>query len=68
MLTESGDEDETNGIIDKVLDEIGIEVSGKVIQILAAPNEQYWNNFMCLLFISRCPKLLQLEARSWVTQ
>lgn len=30
MLADSGDEEETNAIVDKVLDEIGIEVSGKV--------------------------------------
>ncbi|CAD7077620.1 unnamed protein product [Hermetia illucens] len=36
MLTESGDEDETNGIIDKVLDEIGIEVSGKMSEAPSA--------------------------------
>lgn len=30
MLEESGDEEETNGIVNKVLDEIGIEISGKM--------------------------------------
>lgn len=30
MLNESDDEQETNAIVDKVLDEIGIEISGKV--------------------------------------
>lgn len=30
MLEDSGDEEETNGIVNKVLDEIGIEISGKV--------------------------------------
>lgn len=34
MLEESGDEEETNGIVNKVLDEIGIEISGKVIQFV----------------------------------
>lgn len=34
MLEDSGDEEETNGIVNKVLDEIGIEISGKVISIL----------------------------------
>lgn len=34
MLEESGDEEETNGIVNKVLDEIGIEISGKVIKII----------------------------------
>lgn len=29
-MTESGDEEETEGIVNQVLDEIGIEVSGKV--------------------------------------
>lgn len=31
MLEDSGDEEETNGIVNQVLDEIGIEISGKVI-------------------------------------
>lgn len=30
MLEASSDEEETNGIINKVLDEIGIEMSGRV--------------------------------------
>lgn len=30
MLTESGDEEESDNIITQVLDEIGIEISGKV--------------------------------------
>lgn len=30
MLTESGDEEEGDSIINRVLDEIGIEISGKV--------------------------------------
>lgn len=30
MLEDSGDEEETSGIVNKVLDEIGIEISGKV--------------------------------------
>lgn len=34
MLEESGDEEETNGIVNQVLDEIGIEISGKVIEII----------------------------------
>lgn len=33
IMDESGDEEETEGIVNKVLDEIGIEISGKV-QIL----------------------------------
>lgn len=30
MLTESGDEEESDNIVSQVLDEIGIEISGKV--------------------------------------
>lgn len=30
IMDESGDEEETEGIVNKVLDEIGIEISGKV--------------------------------------
>lgn len=33
MLTESGDEDEEDAVINKVLDEIGIEISGKMANI-----------------------------------
>lgn len=29
-MTESGDEEETEGVVNQVLDEIGIEISGKV--------------------------------------
>lgn len=41
MLEESGDEEETNGIVNKVLDEIGIEISGKV-----RFSYDYFNQFM----------------------
>ena len=34
MLEESGDESEEEAIVNKVLDEIGIEISGKVVYIL----------------------------------
>lgn len=30
IMDESGDEEETEGIVNQVLDEIGIEISGKV--------------------------------------
>ncbi|XP_075161924.1 charged multivesicular body protein 2b [Haematobia irritans] len=33
MLTESGDEEESNAIVNQVLDEIGIEISGKMSTI-----------------------------------
>lgn len=33
MLAESGDEDEENAVVNKVLDEIGIEISGKMANI-----------------------------------
>lgn len=33
MLGESGDEDEENAVVNKVLDEIGIEISGKMANI-----------------------------------
>lgn len=33
MLAESGDEEESNDIVNKVLDEIGIEISGKMANI-----------------------------------
>lgn len=31
IMDESGDEEETEGIVSQVLDEIGIEISGKVM-------------------------------------
>lgn len=33
-MDESGDEEETEGIVSQVLDEIGIEISGKVCRAL----------------------------------
>lgn len=36
MLTESGDEEESDNIVTQVLDEIGIEISGKVCIVLLA--------------------------------
>lgn len=36
MLTESGDEEESDMIVNKVLDEIGIEMSGKMATAPAA--------------------------------
>merc|ERR1712098_297391 len=36
MLTESGDEEEEDAIVNQVLDEIGIEVSGKLSEAPAA--------------------------------
>lgn len=38
MLTESGDEEESDNIITQVLDEIGIEISGKVSYLLQSFN------------------------------
>ena len=35
ILEDSDDESEEQAVIDKVLDEIGIEISGKVIYIMA---------------------------------
>lgn len=34
MLTESGDEEESDNIVSQVLDEIGIEISGKVCYVV----------------------------------
>lgn len=45
MLEDSDDEEETNGIVNQVLDEIGIEISGKVCYTLVS------HKFMCLPFI-----------------
>lgn len=33
ILNESGDEEEQDAIVSQVLDEIGIEISGKVLQL-----------------------------------
>lgn len=41
MLEDSDDEEETNGIVNKVLDEIGIEISGKVCPIVIRRNCSY---------------------------
>lgn len=47
MLEDSGDEEETNGIVNRVLDEIGIEMSGKVFN----------RNISIIDVIRRAPKL-----------
>lgn len=39
MLTESGDEEESDQIVNKVLDEIGIEISGKMSDAPSAVND-----------------------------
>lgn len=49
MLAESGDEEESDQIVNQVLDEIGIEVSGKVnVLIVFFINE---TNFDCVLIV-----------------
>lgn len=56
MLTESGDEEESDNIISKVLDEIGIEISGKVCLL-----ESFWcdENFITYEFqMSEAPNPL----------
>ena len=40
MLNESGDEEEGDAIVNQVLDEIGIEISGKVISSISNESEQ----------------------------
>ena len=51
ILAESGDEEEEEGIVNQVLDEIGIEISGKV-RILKVHGDKFpWlelSNYCCL--------------------
>lgn len=49
MLEDSGDEEESAGIVNQVLDEIGIEVSGKVI--IANPS---FSVLLCSIRLSLC--------------
>lgn len=42
-MDESGDEEETEGIVNKVLDEIGIEISGKVCYLKTKVRYPSWN-------------------------
>lgn len=42
MLADSGDEEESNAIVGKILDEIGIEMSEKVRQLLNAQIQLAW--------------------------
>lgn len=58
MLEDSGDEEETNGIVNQVLDEIGIEISGKVMINFIPVNTDYLPSPCCsinCLPIFRCP-------------
>jgi len=41
MLNESGDEEESNAVVNKVLDEIGIEISGKMSSIPATGTSDF---------------------------
>ncbi|BFF99615.1 charged multivesicular body protein 2b-B [Drosophila madeirensis] len=41
MLNESGDEEESNAVVNKVLDEIGIEISGKMSNIPATGSADF---------------------------
>jgi len=38
ILGESGDEEEQDAVVSQVLDEIGIEISGKVCTLITIPN------------------------------
>lgn len=55
MLEDSGDEEETNGIVNQVLDEIGIEISGKVYQNNTTRNKVHFHIYILLIF--RCQML-----------
>lgn len=55
MLTESGDEEESDNIVSQVLDEIGIEMSGKVIRFYRYTKVHFLKKTFAFL---RCPELL----------
>ena len=54
ILNESGDEEESEGIVQQVLDEIGIDISAKVMQAPSAPGK---------IAISASKETADLEAR-----
>lgn len=55
MLEDSGDEEETNGIVNQVLDEIGIEISGKVIFRSQYQKKKKQINFVISVFVPVFP-------------
>merc|ERR1719391_1179645 len=66
LLTESGDEEEQDAIVNQVLDEIGIEVSGKVREAPAAGQGKLGaETRLASRCQERCERLLQLDKESW---
>lgn len=66
MLEESGDEEESDQIVSQVLDEIGIEMSGKVNERCC--NKDIVFNICTFFFIFRCPRLQLLLVIALVQQ
>ena len=44
IFDESGDEEEQDAVVSQVLDEIGIEISGKVCTPVIAPGLRHWTS------------------------
>ena len=57
ILTESGDEEEENAIVNQVLDEIGIEVAAKVLH---TAKKVHFNYLMTILNIFFSRSLMRL--------
>jgi len=47
ILDESGDEEEQEAVVNQVLDEIGIEISGKVRQRLESEEKEWRQKIFC---------------------
>lgn len=57
MLGESGDEDEENAVVNKVLDEIGIEISGKMANIPSTGTSEFEKTTSDADILARMEKL-----------
>jgi len=49
ILTESGDEEEQDAIVSQVLDEIGIDITGKVRHCRACGSTNTWQDYFPLI-------------------
>ena len=62
ILTESGDEDEEQSVINQVLDEIGIEITSKVKYIFSKTGKKHLGEiFIFYIYNFRFQMLLQLQ-------
>ena len=58
IFDESGDEEEQDAVVSQVLDEIGIEISGKVCALIIAPGLRHWTSTSSNRSFVKCTDLL----------